>query len=272
MRKVRTLIVLIMVITAMLTLSACGSSKKINMGNGTTGEVKSNGDVSVTGNNGESVNVGENLKWPKEHMGSLPEIKGKITGVLNDEKTQTCSVVFTEMTLDDAKEYIETMKKLGYTNGATISSSEALVMGGTSKDNSEAVFSYNITAKEGSVSYKVKSDNDNNQSNTNIDMTENAQWPKDFIKGAPELKGKINGVINDGNTTTVSIENVDKADFEAYIEQLKKNGFTGEVEEIKTEAYIEFHAYNSDKESINACLTIAEGNNTAVIVMEKASN
>lgn len=273
MKKIRILLASTMVVALILALTACGGSKKIKLGNGTTGEVKPNGNVSVTGKNGESINVGENLKWPKEHMGSLPEIKGKITGVLRDEKTQNCSIVFSEMTLEDAKEYIENMKKLGYSNGMTFSDSETLMISGTAKDNSEASFTYNSSTKEGTVSYRVKGENSNNQTNTNIDMSGNAKWPEGVIKGVPELKGKITSVINDGsNTVTVSLENVNKSDFEAYIEQLKKNGFTDEINEAKSESYIEFNAYNSDRELVHAYLTIMEGNNSAVIEMEKASN
>lgn len=274
MKKVRLLIIAMIAVFTMISLTACGGGKKIKLNGEVTGEIKQNGDVNITGNNGESLKVGEDLKWPKELMGSLPEIKAKITAVLKDTNSKLCTVVFADMNVEDAKKYIDKIKDLGYSNGMELSDADVLMISGTAKDSSEASFTYNTTAKEGTVTFKLQGEGKKDQSpNVTANMTDTASWPKDFIKGVPELKGKIIGVINDNSgTATVSFENVNKADFGAYIEQLKQNGYTVEADEVTSADSIEFSANNAEGDWVHAYFAITESGNNATIEMQKASN
>lgn len=143
-----------------------------------------------------------------------------------------------------------------------------LIQSGKAANGTTAVFTYKITAKEGTISYGPG--NASSQSGKAVDMNDAASWPENFIASVPELAGKIVDVVKDNNKqVTVSLEYVDKAIFEGYSKQLKQNGFTVDVDESTSVSTIDYRAYNAKGEWVNAYLNIIEGNNTATITMEK---
>ena len=144
-------------------------------------------------------------------------------------------------------------------------------------DGNYAVFSYGTENKDGML-YFTSGETANAEAGTTttaaeeIDMTDNDKWPKDFISNVPELEGKITYVRNDNDeVVTVTLEYVEKADFEKYLEVLKKNGYTSEPQIEKSTDYIDFSAYNSNGENVRAILNIRETGNLAEIYMTKAS-
>lgn len=274
MRKSRLLIMTILVIFAMIAMTACGTSSKTNDSN-----VKKTDQAQTSGNsdknendNSGSITTGEQLKWPKELMGNLPEPKGKITVVLKDTSQGQCTVAFSEMAKEDAKNYTIKIKEIGYKEDLEATDAESIIMSGTAKDGSQVCFTYKIASKEGTVIYNSKGINSASDSNAPQDMTDAMPWPKDFIKGVPELTGKIVDVVNrNGNNTTVYLEYVNKADFEKYVDQLKENGYTVESDETSNVESIDFRANNADGDYVHAYLSINEGGNKATVEMEKAS-
>ncbi len=267
MRKIKYLIAAACIVCLTLTLAACGGGKTEDSGkteDGGKAAQENAGNVST----GAELDFGQNLKWPADSMGKLPEITGKITGVLKDDGSGQCTVAFSEMTKENAQAYIAEMKKMGYTGELSMADEESLVHSGKAADGSTAFFTYNVTAKEGTISYG--SGKTSGQSAAEIDRNDAAPWPKNFMESVPELAGRITDVVNDNNKkVTVSLEYVDKAIFEDYIKLLKLNGFTQDADENTSVSAIDFRAYNAQGEWVNAYLRIEEGNNTATITMEK---
>lgn len=277
MKKGTLLISAIIIFTAMLLTSCRGVGNVIK-------KKIPGGDIKIDESSGKiesgdsSMSFGENLKWPKEFMVNMPEPKGNVTAVVKDDKTRQCSVCISEMNKDDASDYAASLKKLGYSGGVEVSDSESIMFSGKASDGSEVVFLYNTTSKEGSVSYNPNkgaadsNSNSNTESNTNngpVDLTDVAPWPKEFTKDIPELKGKIVSASNNNNYVSASLEYVEKKDFEAYIKQLKDNGYTIDADESASTDSIDFSAYNAKGEWVRAYLII-EGDITKVIVeMEK---
>ncbi len=109
------------------------------------------GSVKVEGEGG-SFEAGENMAWPQDAMGDLPEPKATVTGVIRAGE-ESCTVTFTEMASDDAREYVAVLTEMGYKNGMNIADQESLMLAGTKDDGSSLSFIYNITAKEGTVTY-----------------------------------------------------------------------------------------------------------------------
>ncbi|MBU7006511.1 hypothetical protein [Phosphitispora fastidiosa] len=109
------------------------------------------GSVKVEGEGG-SFEAGQDMDWPQDAMGDLPEPKAAVTGVIK-AGAESCTVTFTEMVSDDAKEYIAALTELGYKDGMNIADQESLMLAGTKDDGSSVSFIYNITAKEGTVTY-----------------------------------------------------------------------------------------------------------------------
>lgn len=271
MKKIRGLFISVFLILIILSLTACGLGKSKNKG-----AIQIGGNKKVTGDNGESLNYGENLKWPKEFMGNLPEPNAKITTVLKDENKAQCTVAFNGMSPEEAKNYTNKIKELGYKAEVEVSDADGIMLSGTAQDGSQACFTYNMSNKEGTIFYSKGNTNvqpNNPPTNTSPDMTDLMPWPKDFIKGVSELKGKIVNVSkSNDNSITVSVEYVDKKDFEEYVAQLKKNGYTVESSENTDIDSIDFSAYNASGDWVHVHLTIEQNANRAIVEMEKATN
>lgn len=155
MKKIVLFIMTLIVVFAMTTFTACGTSNKAN-----DSAKKSNTDGSKAPNttvskNGETVNIGQSLKWPKDAMGKLPEPKGKITAVLKDKNEGQCTVAYAEMSPEDAKNYANKIKELGYTEEVELSDIESIIIGGTAADGSQVYFAYKTNTKDGTISYKT---------------------------------------------------------------------------------------------------------------------
>ena len=102
---------------------------------------------------GASIQSGNDLKWPKSSMGDLSEPKGKIIGILNGNTTGGGTVVLSEMSLDDAKAYVEKLKDLGYKEISSFSDASSLLYGGKNIGGATVVMTYNGTSKEGTIQY-----------------------------------------------------------------------------------------------------------------------
>lgn len=269
--KKRSLLITLIIICCVMLFTSCKVVKKKIPG----------GQIEIGGNSGKiesgdsSINYGDNLKWPKEFMVNIPEPKGKITAVVKDDKTRQCTVTFSEMSKDDASDYVVKLKGLGYSGGLEISDADSITFSGAASNGSEISFLYNVTAKEGSIFYNpgsTDSNPNNTESNTNnesVDLTDITTWPKEFSKEVPELKGKIVNTSTSVNYVSASLEYVEKTDFEAYIKQLKESGFTIETDESTSTDTIDFSAYNTKGEWVRAYFKIDEGKTSVIIEMEK---
>ena len=103
--------------------------------------------------NDSNISFGDSLEWPKEYMSDLPEPKGKITAVFTDEKTRSCTMAFSDMSKDDALDYIEKLEDLGYENGLNFSDSDGFMFSGSIEDDSDIMFTYNADSKEATIIY-----------------------------------------------------------------------------------------------------------------------
>lgn len=112
---------------------------------------------------GASFESGTDLKWPKSSMGDLPEPKAKISGlVVNENSNGGGTVIFSEMSLDDAKDYKEILIDLGYKDGISFSDADGLSYGGTNSIGASAVITYNVSPKEGTIQYSTAEANKSN--------------------------------------------------------------------------------------------------------------
>lgn len=102
---------------------------------------------------GVNYETGNDLKWPKESMGDLPEPKGKISAVLSDGTTKGGTVAYTGMSLEEAKAYAEKLKEMGYKDGLSISDMDMVSYSGKNSSGASVMFTYNISPKEGAIMY-----------------------------------------------------------------------------------------------------------------------
>jgi hypothetical protein len=75
------------------------------------------------------------------------------------------------------------------------------------------------------------------------------EWPKD---GAAQLlpkfdKGKISSVLNSDTVCVIMVEEVEKSDFEAYVDEVKGLGFTNEAFEFTSDTTGTYMAKKDEK-------------------------
>ena len=105
----------------------------------------------------------------------------------------------------------------------------------------------------GSITYtEISTTNGLYSGDSEIDMTDDVQWPKDFFNDIPELEGKITEVSSNGNEDKfVYIEYVTKEDAIDYVEKLKQSGFELSPYESITGDYINYDASSENEDFIS---------------------
>lgn len=139
----------IMVLVAALSLCSCARSsekaaeKFIESMTGQNVDIEDGGEsITIKGDNGESMTVttGDDQVWPADKMGGLPELKGKVTSVI--EAGGTCYVSLEGVSEADVKAYIEGLKDMGYGDGSEYSDDDGAIIFSGIQDNHEATLSY----------------------------------------------------------------------------------------------------------------------------------
>lgn len=263
--KKHIITILTLIFTLSLILSGCSAIGSLKNGSFKT-------------NDGEII-AGDNVKWPESNMGGLNKPDAKITAVIKDDASGSYNVAFSDMSNEKATQYIADLKKHGYQSIMEVNDADGVMFSGKNSGGVMVTFTYNNTAKEGTVSYlpnspdstmssianpsdsavsnKPNTSNSTNQgddsqsTSSKIDMTDVSPWPQDFLSGVPELKGKIVNVLKQNNdSATIDIEYVEKTDFEAYVGTLKQNGFTVDSDETKDSYSYEYRAYNQKGDNV----------------------
>ncbi len=264
-RKAFIISIILIVILATLTT---GCKKKIEdkiaekiIEDATGGKVDINKDTATIKTEQGETKVGDNLKWPKDKMGNLPELKANIIMLTEDKDKTLVFLSFDSLKKDVAEKYVESIKELKYESVFETASGDGFMYSGKDEDGSEVVFSY-FNDGTGSLSYTDKpfmfqeNSNDGNSSGDSsqaedIDMTDDVPWPKDFFKDIPELEGKIIEVSSSSpQDKFVYIEYVTKEDALDYIENLKKAGFTESPSESVSGGYVNYQASNENGDYI----------------------
>ncbi len=121
------------------------------------GKVESSNNGVKIEANGTTIETGQDLKWPQQAMGDLPQPNGKITAVMNSNSSEGCTVNVSEMSLDDAKAYVAKLKALGYKDGLEINGADGRLytVSGENSSGASAGFTYDADPKEGTIYYKT---------------------------------------------------------------------------------------------------------------------
>lgn len=219
--------------------------------------------------------MGSNIQWPKDKTGDLKELKTNITMVSEDKVSESIYIMYEGLKEDDAQKYLDSIKDLGYKSVYEVESSDGLAYIGNNENGFEVNFSYSNDGV-GSISYSKSTMTEVNSFNAGdssdgslftgdspdlplntedsqleVDMTDDVPWPKDFFIEIPELEGKITGLSSNGNTEKdVSFEYVEKENAIDFVNKIKEAGFTESSSESVSGDYIEYQGYNSNQDYI----------------------
>ncbi len=99
-----------------------------------------------------------NTTWPKDKIGDIPEPKGNIILVYEDEVTETTPqsilVQFEVTNKDDALEYFNQLKELGYTVESETNNEQGINLDAV-KDGNRVKFGYTEGEKTASIKYEI---------------------------------------------------------------------------------------------------------------------
>lgn len=214
----------------------------------TGGDVDINKDSTTIKTGSSETKVGNNLKWPKDKMGNLPELKANITTAIEDKELTLSMIYFDALDKDEASKYVGKIKDLGYESVFETSDTNGFMYSGKDEDGSEVIFAYYYDGT-GSLSYTDKpfmfipGQSESATSQEEIDMTDVAPWPKDFVDDFPEIEGKISQLSTiDEQSKYIYVEYVKREDAISYIETLKNAGFNSSISESLSSGYISFEA------------------------------
>lgn len=214
----------------------------------TGADVDINKDSATIKTGSSETKVGNNLKWPKDKMGNLPELKANITTAMEDKELTLSMIYFDALDKDEASKYVGKIKDLGYESVFETSDTNGFMYSGKDEDGSEVIFAYYYDGT-GSLSYTDKpfmfipGQSESATSQEEIDMTDVAPWPKDFVDDFPEIEGKISQLSTiDEQSKYIYVEYVKREDAISYIETLKNAGFNSSISESLSSGYISFEA------------------------------
>jgi len=276
----RTIAVLLaLCLAAALALPGCSKSAagagQAETPSAAQSQAAAGGQVSASAGDVQ-VAAGENMPWPGSDLGGLPAPAAKVTAVLRDGTTKGVIVALAELSKENAAAYTAKLKELGYQAAMESADAQTSLFIGTNAAGDSVTFSYDLTTGEGGVTWapaaagQGTSPAEAPESSGPADMTDVSPWPRDFLPGVPELAGKITNVINSNNeNVTVELEQVEKADFEAFVAALKQGGYTQDADEV-TDAYnSEYTARSAAGDYVSAALRYEY--KTVSVYMEKAA-
>ena len=158
----KTFFVILALVLALTMLCACSPTKIIEKAiekeTGQVVKIDNDGDtITMQGKDGDSVMIasGDDLKWPADKMGPLPEMKGKITSVIAGEKG--CNVMLDGVARADADAYIQKLKDMNLSDVYGNELETMATFGGAGDDYSVTfVFSGDDKSGTASITYSVQ--------------------------------------------------------------------------------------------------------------------
>lgn len=146
MKKKNILIISILVLVVLMLMSGCTKKPDDNVAPIEPAEPE---------NPTETI---ANTTWPKEKIGDLPEPKGNIILVYEDKVTETTPesilVQFEVANKEDALEYFNQLKELGYTVESESNNEQGINLDAV-KDGNRVKFGYLEGQKSASIKYEI---------------------------------------------------------------------------------------------------------------------
>lgn len=159
--KVRKGISVIFILLLLLSLCACGRitekiaeagvEKLVKSATGADVDINKDGAKIEVG--GGSIQSGDDLSWPGDAMGGLPEPKAKVNFIMTAKEGKGGSVTISDFDEKEAKKYVEKLKEMGFKEVMNIQDSESIVFGGTSENGTQVNFTYRPDSKEATITY-----------------------------------------------------------------------------------------------------------------------
>ncbi len=157
MKVMKRILSLVVVLALVFSVSGCSkikdkmAEKAADTILGPNVDVK-DGEVEIKGDDGSSLKTGSDLEWPKDGLGDLPKLKGRVETVMNIGTGQLIGLK--EVDRDDYSEYVEKLKGMGYEQTFAMQDENTLSFMGSKEETKETVsVSYTVADEYVSITY-----------------------------------------------------------------------------------------------------------------------
>ena len=221
----KKILIILLILTMMLTVTSCSLNSLVN---------------SLTGG---ALSVGENLKWPKDKMSSIPELKGgKIYSVLKiDEGT---GLYFSELSNKDAEAYYKKLKD-ACKDFSVIGTDEEGNIWFTGYINNVEVAFWCL----GGSGFIISAPKEYEKYDSQIYYGDEAKWDTSKfgnLKNIPELKGvTVTSMSVYEDSVYITFKKTDMKSVKQYVEKIKSAGFT-ENYTYADDDWFSFDGYKGD--------------------------
>lgn len=233
----------LMLLTA-LTIAGCSAEKAIEKATGGSVKVDKEGNVSIKDKEGGGeLTIGSGAKWDKDKMFGLEAPKAKFDSFMSSNGGTT--YIFSEMKEQDAKKYIEYLKKEGFTYN--FFSVDEFTYSGTNEEGIGVTFNYDKDTKSGLIA-AGQGDKPTGEETGTIVESEGAEWDSSKVGGLPDPGVKVTSFTSYGSQVTYSFDPLDNP--KDYVEKIKQLGFTEEPMEMESADSYVYMASNSAGENV----------------------
>lgn len=282
--KIKKYLVLFpLLLTVLLFSLGCGDTIKENITEKaiekiTDGQVDidtKDGEVSVGTDDG-GLKVGEDLEWPKESMGSLPEPDASIMSIADLQEDDSTTVILEFNEKDGGDDYMQKLQDQGYIQQSFTKSEMGTMYMAAKDDNTLVALSYDGVENTGSIMFNRDDDSakdffenkmneEADEEPIEINMAESMDWPKDAMDNIPPIKAQITSVSQDSNRVSIGFKGLAEKDMASYIDEIKSLGFDLKVTEMIMDDFFNYSASNKDDHLI----AIGWGSNEGTITYTK---
>lgn len=240
---------------------------------GTDGEIdidSKDGEVSFGTEDG-SLTTGENLEWPKESMGSLPEPDATFLSITDLKEEDATSVILTFDKNDGGSDYMEELIDLGYVQRSFTKTETNIMYMAVKEDNTSIILNYDTVEGNGSITLSRNNDSakeffenemTEDEQPVEINMDESMDWPKDSMDNIPPINALITSVSQDSNRVSIGFKGIAEQDMISYIDEIQSLGFDAKVTEMVMDDLLTYTASNQKEDMISVNWSSNEGSIT----------
>lgn len=250
MKLMKVIFCMLLVFCLAFSLTGCSSGDKI--------DVDKDGNVKIKDEGGD-IEIG-NTKWDASKMYSLDAPKAKLESYVSSDGVTMYS--FLELKEKDAEEYINKIKKAGFTYNTFVIDDYSFT--GTNKEGQTVSFSYDKTTGEGMIvtgqGDKPSEDDDGSEA---VIGGSDKQWHSDKMGGLPDPGVTIESYWSVDGDTSYTFEKI-KNHLE-YVEKIKLCGFKVDPSVVEIDDIYIYTASNDKGDKV----TFSSSSDSGSIIFEK---
>lgn len=244
MKLVKSIGYFALIILTVFSIAGCSVEKAVDKATGGAVKVDKEGNVSIKDKEGGGeLTIGSGAKWDKAKMFGLEAPKAKFDTFMSSDGGTT--YIFSELKEQDAKSYIEYLKKTGFTYN--FFSIDEYTYSATNADGIGVTFNYNKDSQSGLIA-AGQGEKPTGEGTGTVIESEGGEWDSTKVGGLPDPGVKVTSYTSIGGQVTYGFERLDNP--KDYVEKIKQLGFTENPMEMESTGSYVYMADNSAGDNV----------------------